>query len=105
MISCVPDSVERVLKIIQVKIDNYLSRDQQSNQQQQQQPRLDNQSRYTPMKQNNPSTYDQQLLTEKDQTIQELRETIGILELKINKLETLVSLKDTKIKSLEQKLR
>lgn len=40
---------------------------------------------------------DQELLLEKDQTIQQLKETIEILELKVKKLEQLVSLKDAKI--------
>lgn len=31
VVNCVPDSVERVLKVIQVKIDNFLSRDQGTN--------------------------------------------------------------------------
>ncbi len=45
-----------------------------------------------------------ELLAEKDQTIQELRETIEIMELKIGKLEQLVRLKDNKIQTLTTKL-
>lgn len=44
------------------------------------------------------------ILEEKEQTIQELRETIDIMELKINKLEQLIRLKDSKIQSLTDKL-
>jgi len=47
---------------------------------------------------------DTEILVEKEQTIQELRETVDILETKIRKLEQLVKLKDTKIQSLQQKL-
>lgn len=47
---------------------------------------------------------DTEILVEKEQTINELRETVDILETKIRKLEQLVKLKDTKIQSLQQKL-
>ena len=47
---------------------------------------------------------DQELLVEKDQTIQQLKETIEILELKVKKLEQLVKLKDAKILNLSNKL-
>jgi len=47
---------------------------------------------------------DTEILVEKEQTIQELRETVDILETKIRKLEQLVKLKDTKISSLQSKL-
>lgn len=43
---------------------------------------------------------DEELLVEKEQTIQELRETVEILELKIKKLEQLVRLKDSRIQTL-----
>ena len=45
-----------------------------------------------------------ELLAEKDQSIQELRETVDILEIKISKLEQLVRLKDSKIATLQAKL-
>lgn len=41
---------------------------------------------------------------EKEQTIQQMKETIEILELKIKKLEQLVKLKDAKISNLTNKL-
>jgi len=40
------------------------------------------------------------ILQDKDQTINQLRETVEILELKIKKLEQLVKLKDAKIGNL-----
>lgn len=47
---------------------------------------------------------DQEILLEKEQEVQELRETIDILELKVKKLEQLVRLKDSKIQALTGKL-
>jgi len=49
-----------------------------------------------------PSKYDSEALMEYEQTIQELWETISILEVKIGKLEQLVKLKDAKIQTLSQ---
>lgn len=46
----------------------------------------------------------QELLAEKDHNIKELRETVDILEIKIQKLEQLVRLKDSKIATLQAKL-
>jgi len=47
---------------------------------------------------------DVELLTEKEQTISELREMVEIMSEKIKKLEQLVRIKDTKIEALNQKL-
>ena len=47
------------------------------------------------------STVEQEMLHEKDMQIQELRETVKILELKVSKLEQLVRLKDSKIAKLQ----
>jgi hypothetical protein len=44
---------------------------------------------------------DEDILLEKEETIQELRETVEILELKVKKLEQLVRLKDSKIAALQ----
>jgi len=46
----------------------------------------------------------QALMGEKDENIRELRETVDILEVKIQKLEQLVRLKDSKIATLQAKL-
>lgn len=45
-----------------------------------------------------------QLLAEKDAQLEEMRETVDILEVKIQKLEQLVRLKDSKIATLQAKL-
>ena len=47
---------------------------------------------------------DTEILIEKEQTIQELRETVEILELKVKKLEQLVRIKDSKIHAMHGKL-
>ena len=44
-------------------------------------------------------------LERKDELVGDLEDTIGILELKVNKLEQLVSLKEHKIDLLESSLR
>ena len=47
---------------------------------------------------------DTELLAEKEQVIQELKETVEIMELKIRKLEELLTIKDNKIQTLTNKL-
>lgn len=47
---------------------------------------------------------DTEILIEKEQTIQELRETVDILELKVKKLEQLVRIKDSKIHTMANKM-
>lgn len=49
------------------------------------------------------ASVDDEILMEKEQQIRELQETVGILELKMAKLEQLVRLKDNKIQKLLQK--
>ncbi|CAK80648.1 unnamed protein product (macronuclear) [Paramecium tetraurelia] len=85
-------AIERVLKIVQEKIKYFKENESQ-----------------LPETQKSPSHHNsdqlqQSMTNEKDQLIQEQRETIGILELKITKLEQLVKLKDSKIQTLMQKL-
>jgi chaperonin cofactor prefoldin len=45
-----------------------------------------------------------ELIKERDETIQELRETIMLMEVKMKKLEQLVKMKDSKIEALQAKL-
>lgn len=63
-----------------------------------------NQPRMTGQQAGYPPAVDLEMLEEKEQTIQELRETIDILELKVKKLEQLLRLKDSKITALTNKL-
>lgn len=51
------------------------------------------------------SAVDEEILIEKEQTIQELNETVEILELKVKKLEQLVRLKDNRIQTLTARLK
>ena len=81
---------------------------QQHHQQQQQQQQQQRQQPYGAQQAMYPQTLqkevDQEMLEEKEQEVQELRETIDILELKVKKLEQLVRLKDSKIQALTSKL-
>lgn len=47
---------------------------------------------------------DEEILLEKEETIQELRETVELLEMKLAKLEQLLRLKDGKIERLGEEL-
>jgi hypothetical protein len=98
LVNCLPDAVERVLKITKSKIELY-------------KPTAEDASpakSAAPKKGKEISTVQQQiegeLLNEKEQTIQELKETVDIMEVKIKKLEQLVKLKDTKIQALSNML-
>jgi len=114
VINCVPDAIERVLKVVQVKTERFLEKPNRGSPGQSkvgsgygnnQMMGMDDRNY-----QNRPQMgyeYQQenpQVLAAKDQTIQELKDTIEILELKIKKLEQLVKLKDSKINTLQNKL-
>ncbi|KAG3019794.1 hypothetical protein PC121_g4419 [Phytophthora cactorum] len=60
---------------------------------------------YTSSSDSSKSEHVRQELAEKDSVIAELRETVQILEMKVQKLEQLVRLKDGKIQTLVAKLR
>lgn len=45
-----------------------------------------------------------QLIKERDETIQELRETIMLMEVKMKKLEQLVKMKENKVNELQARL-
>ncbi|ETI49712.1 hypothetical protein L914_06306 [Phytophthora nicotianae] len=60
---------------------------------------------YTSSNESSKSEHVRQELAEKDSVIAELRETVQILEMKVQKLEQLVRLKDGKIQTLVAKLR
>ncbi|CAD8059369.1 unnamed protein product [Paramecium sonneborni] len=100
VISVVPEAVERILKVVQVKISMFLDNNEQNQIHQQEQP--------IEIQQNQNKVNNKQVpnnkSNEKDLIIQDQKETIEILELKIQKLEQLVKLKDSKIQQLMQKL-
>ncbi|KAG1708207.1 hypothetical protein DVH05_024890 [Phytophthora capsici] len=60
---------------------------------------------YTPNSEVSKGEHVRQEMAEKDSVIAELRETVQILEMKVQKLEQLVRLKDGKIQTLVAKLR
>ncbi|EAR83434.2 sperm flagellar protein (macronuclear) [Tetrahymena thermophila SB210] len=115
IINAVPDAVERVLKVCQIKLDKYLD-DQKKKKDQQQYienaQMMQNGNKLQLGNANNPYQYAEflnpkevsQMLFQRDTTINELRATIEILELKIKKMDQLVKLKDSKIQSLINKL-
>ena len=115
--TCVPEAVERALRVVQVKINDYAASGQRE---------ADNrgtdspvqpaapvrQVRAAPVGAPNvrlPKATETDLIIDKENTIKELKETIEvngrqIMELKIKKLEQLVKLKDSKIQTLTNKL-
>ena len=113
--SCVPEAIERALRVVQQKISEYSAEHQVlSAGHSKDSP---NQTAVRPAKvpvaMAQPRVVarpmDTDLLAEKDSTIKEMKETIEvrstqILELKIKKLEQLVKLKDSKIQTLTNKL-
>jgi len=113
--SCVPEAIERALRVVQLKLSEYSAEHQDfSPGQSKDSP---DQTAVRPAKipvaMAQPRTMarpvDPDLLGEKDNTIREMKETIEvksmqIMELKIKKLEQLVKLKDSKIQTLSNKL-
>ena len=117
MTQCVPEAVERTLKVVQLKINEYSSgghnlsggHSQDSPEVPPQRPARVPVSMAAPVRVTNQRAGDTDLLGEKDSTIKEMKETIEVLatqimELKIKKLEQLVKLKDSKIQTLTNKL-
>eukprot|EP00824_Muranothrix_gubernata_P004355 TRINITY_DN15532_c0_g1_i2.p1 TRINITY_DN15532_c0_g1~~TRINITY_DN15532_c0_g1_i2.p1 ORF type:complete len:172 (-),score=19.49 TRINITY_DN15532_c0_g1_i2:61-576(-) len=110
IVNCVPETVERVIKLIQSKIIGFkggkLGRIEKPKPYEQ--PGVSAgkpvEKKTGPQQWELQNQVDTEILIEKEQTIQELRETIEIMELKIKKLEQLVRLKDSKIQTLTNKL-
>ncbi len=114
VVNCMPEAIERVLRLVQLKVEStqitdYKNRTPQRSvteetPQRRPSPRRDAGGFSNPTMGSNFSASDSQALAEKEQIIHELKETIEIMELKIKKLEQLVSLKDGKIQTLTNKL-
>ena len=111
-----PDSIEKVLLALRFHVDQYMNNRRS---QRQFDPRHrgandENNAQYSNMQQQPMMSQKQshggqpminhEVLVEKDHTINQMKETIEILELKIKKLEQLVKLKDSKIANLSGKL-
>ncbi|CAG9316559.1 unnamed protein product [Blepharisma stoltei] len=108
IVNCNPETIERVLKVVQDKINEY--KDRKSEQETSpvvQEARLQGLARPKAQAQGQSEVRVQpanNALREKEQVISELKETIEIMENKIAKLEQLVKLKDSKIQILTNKL-
>jgi hypothetical protein len=121
VISCQPEAIEKVLRVIQIRLEKYFEKSKMDadadnsplkpsqkygQQQQQYQENVNsNAPQYNPKMMNSGSSNDPEaIIQQRDGTIQELKETVEILELKIKKLEQLIKLKDSKIQTLQNKL-
>ena len=107
IVGAVPGAIERFLKGLQTKINQIKQRQQTngSSAHHQQQYSSRSAASYRPgsVGQRQGPTVDQ-LLAEKDQTIQELRESMVILTEKVRTLEEIIKNKDSKIAVYEQRL-
>ena len=99
VVNCVPEAIEKVLKVVRQRIDNFEEHREEK-------PRVESKPKVKAPKlgnkQHNPNLPPE--VQEKEQVIKDLRDTIDILENKIEKLEHLVKLKDSKIQVLTSKL-
>ncbi|CAK60270.1 unnamed protein product (macronuclear) [Paramecium tetraurelia] len=107
VIACSPEAVERVLKLLQIKIEKYLEQQKElerraleQQKQQQQQSQQKQQMQDDPLQNQDLRL----ILAEKNQAITELKETVEILQLKVKKLEQLLQIKDNKIQGLINQL-
>ncbi|CAD8053258.1 unnamed protein product [Paramecium sonneborni] len=101
VIQVIPQAIERILKMIQFKLDLFLDQQEQNQDQKQEKP-IELKKNQNQVNNQKPIVNNKQ--NDKDQVIQDQKETIDILELKIQKLEQLVKLKDSKMQQLTQKL-
>lgn len=99
-INATPQTIERILKLVKDKIEDFKDNREEE-------PIVEEKPVVSMKKgkvtENRPVVQNS-ALKEKDQVIHELKETIEIMENKINKLEQLVKLKDSKIQILTNKL-
>lgn len=102
VVNCAPEAIEKVLKLVRQRIENF----EEQKEQKEEKPRVESKPKVKAPKQgnkqHNPNLPPE--VQEKEQVIKDLRDTIDILENKIEKLEHLVKLKDSKIQVLTSKL-
>ncbi|CAG9316889.1 SPEF1_3 [Blepharisma stoltei] len=95
IVNCVPEAIEKVLKIFKEKIEIYLAKNKPRN------------SISPKLKNNGDRPRDDEVLPseliEKEEMIQQLRETIEVMELKIKQLEEICEIKEDKIADLEKR--
>ena len=100
-VTCVPQTIEKILKVVKERIEEYVEAKGEE-------PKVEEKAPVSMKKGKVPelkvAPAANSALKEKEQVIQELKETIEIMENKINKLEQLVKLKDSKIQILTNKL-
>ena len=99
IITCTPDTIERVLKVTQNKIRGFIEK--KKNQDTEVKSEQNKEAEYKKVSQNQDF---KDVIMEKDTTIKELKSTVEILELKIDKMQKLIQIKDSKIQSLVAKL-
>ena len=122
IVNAEPETIERVLKVVKEHLENYKHKKKRKSQNRSTTSSTPSQTGIRPYHRVNEgmnvnhseqpnqnqeylqNQVDTEILIEKEQTIQELRETIGILEIKLKKFEQLVKLKDQKIQTLTNKL-
>jgi hypothetical protein len=125
-VNCVPDTIERILHVLQAHLQQYQERKQlklrsgSAGESGEGELMMGGAGVHTFAANNNKENaqgymhnhgghkviqgIDAEILLEKEQTIQQMKETIEILELKVRKLEQLVKLKDAKIANLANKM-
>jgi arginine utilization protein RocB len=101
IINSAPQAIERVLAVVKQRIEEYKETRTEEQPVVEEKPQPVGKKPKLP---ENKVTVQNSALKEKEQIIQELKETIEIMENKINKLEQLVKLKDSKIQILNNKL-
>jgi hypothetical protein len=100
IINAAPQAIEKVLCAVKEKVEEYKEMKIEPQPVEEKQPVQGKKPKIVESK----PVVQTSALKEKEQIIQELKETIEIMESKINKLEQLVKLKDSKIQILTNKL-
>ena len=98
IITNTPDIIERVLKVTHNKIKAFVEKKRGDDGRGAEVPR---EQAFQKAAKNNEL---KEVMGEKDNAIKELKSTVEILELKIQKMEQLIKIKDSKIQSLVGKL-
>jgi arginine utilization protein RocB len=101
IVNSAPQAIEKVLAVVKQRIEDFKDTRADEPAPIEEKPQIMSKKAKLP---DNKVPVQNSALKEKEQIIQELKETIEIMENKINKLEQLVKLKDSKIQILNNKL-
>ena len=101
IINSTPQAIERVLAVVKQRVEEFKDTRPEEAPVVEEKPQPPGKKPKLP---ENKMPVQNSALKEKEQIIQELKDTIEIMENKINKLEQLVKLKDSKIQILNNKL-